>query len=99
MQVGRLHDGVRVAADVDDLPDEQALRIGRPDATTQLEPGRDDLVALDDDLARVDLLHHEHAAELADDLTPRGVRDELPDDRRGAVGQQHDHGAVRPDLA
>src|SRR5688572_14462164 len=73
LQIGRLDHRVRVAPDVDDLPDEQALRIGRSDAATQLEPGRDDLVALDDDLAGVDLLHHEHTAELTDDLTPRGV--------------------------
>ena len=46
----------------------------------------------------VDLAHDQDAAELADHLAGRGVGRQLADDRRLAVGQQDDLGAVRPDL-
>ena len=74
LEEGGLDDVVGVALDVDDLADEQALRVRRADAAAELDPGGHDLVADRDLLARVDLAHDQDAAELADDLAGRGVR-------------------------
>ena len=98
LEEGGLDDVVRVALDVDDLADEQALGIRRADPAAELDAGGHDLVADRDRLARVDLAHDQHAAELADDLARRGVGRQLADDRRAAVGQQDDLGAGGPDL-
>ena len=98
LEVGGLDDVVGVAPDVDDLADEQALRVGRADAAAQLDAGGHDLVADRDGLARVDLAHDQDAAELSDDLAGRRVRGQLADDGRSAVGQQDDLGTGRSDL-
>src|SRR5207245_1695383 len=90
LQVRGLDDRVRVPPDVDYLADQQPLRIGRANAAAQLDAGRHDLVADLRPLCGVDVLHHEHAAELADDLAPcRRCLDLAHDRRLGVVHQPH----------
>ena len=96
LQERGLHDVVRVALDVDDLADDEALGVGRANAAAELDAGGHDLVAQGDLGARVDLGHRQGVGEVALDLAGRGTR-QLADDRGLAVGQQHDRRTVRAD--
>ena len=69
-------------AGVDDLADQQALRVRRSNPVRQLDAGGHHLVADPQAPRRVDVAHHEHAAQLTDDLAGSPVRCVLPDDRR-----------------
>src|SRR5258705_11606932 len=53
-EIGGLDDAVGVAPDVDDLADQEALRIGRTDAATELDARGQDFLAELDRLRRVD---------------------------------------------
>src|SRR6476660_3244203 len=52
-QVGGLDDAVRIAPDIDHLPDQKALRVWRADTDAELDARGDDLVADGHDVARI----------------------------------------------
>ena len=93
LEVSRLDDRVGVAPDVDDLADQQPLGVRRTDAAAELDSGRDHLVADLGPFRRVDVLHDQDAAELAD-TSPVAARSDLADHRRARVVHQPDAGEV-----
>ena len=85
LQVGGLDDRVRVAPDVDDLADQQALGIRRADAAARARcrPSRPRRRARSVSVESICSMTSD-AAELADDLAGRGARRQLADDGRAA---------------
>src|SRR4029078_1667857 len=85
-------------AHIDDLPDQEALRIRRADAALELDGGGEYLLADADRGRGIDVEHDQRPAQLTDHPALGRAAQQLADDGRGRVAGQDDVREIRADI-